>query len=282
MLPQYENKKSDFLIYEHVTRHKPPHIHKGFECLLVTEGELELGIAEEYYHMERGDFAIIFPGMVHHYQVFGSGENRSLVLIAEPSFSGSLIDTVERFCPENPVITASRVHPDILYAMQRLQDDQSRRNGESNANEDLLRTAFVQIIFGRSMPCFHLIPQTEIGSEDLIFRTVSYVAKHYMDELSLTGVARELGVSQFTLSRVFSGTFHTHFSQYVNYARLDHAVTELKYSDKSITDICYDSGFESQRTFNRVFRERYRMTPREYRSQLLPTVEEEKAQEDHN
>ena len=35
---------------------------------------------------------------------------------------------------------------------------------------------------------------------------------------------------------------------------------------KSITDICLDAGFDSQRTFNRVFRERYRMTPREYRT----------------
>lgn len=36
--------------------------------------------------------------------------------------------------------------------------------------------------------------------------------------------------------------------------------------DKSITDICLDAGVESQRTFNRVSRERYKVTPREYRN----------------
>ena len=40
----------------------------------------------------------------------------------------------------------------------------------------------------------------------------------------------------------------------------------MECTGKSITDICLDAGVESQRTFNRVFRERYRMTPREYRS----------------
>lgn len=36
--------------------------------------------------------------------------------------------------------------------------------------------------------------------------------------------------------------------------------------DKSITDICLDAGVESQRTFNRVSHERYKVTPREYRN----------------
>ena len=35
---------------------------------------------------------------------------------------------------------------------------------------------------------------------------------------------------------------------------------------KSITDICLDAGVESQRTFNRVSRDRYKVTPREYRN----------------
>ena len=35
---------------------------------------------------------------------------------------------------------------------------------------------------------------------------------------------------------------------------------------KSITDVCLDAGVENQRTFNRVSRERYKVTPREYRN----------------
>ena len=40
----------------------------------------------------------------------------------------------------------------------------------------------------------------------------------------------------------------------------------MECTDKSITDICLDAGFESQRTFNRVFRERYKVTSREHRN----------------
>ncbi len=35
----------------------------------------------------------------------------------------------------------------------------------------------------------------------------------------------------------------------------------LENTSDSITNICLDSGFESQRTFNRVFKERYKISP---------------------
>lgn len=40
----------------------------------------------------------------------------------------------------------------------------------------------------------------------------------------------------------------------------------MECTDKSITDICLDAGFESQRTFNQVSRERYKVMSREYRN----------------
>ena len=43
----------------------------------------------------------------------------------------------------------------------------------------------------------------------------------------------------------------------------------LEYTDLSITDICLESGFQSQRTFNRAFQERYKMKPREYKNECI-------------
>ena len=88
----------------------------------------------------------------------------------------------------------------------------------------------------------------------------------FKEQVSLESMAKDLGISKFTLSRVFSGTFHRNFNQYLNEQRLNYVCVHLECTDKSITDIWLDAGFDSQRTFNRVFRERYRMTPREYRS----------------
>lgn len=56
------------------------------------------------------------------------------------------------------------------------------------------------------------------------------------------------------------------FNQYLNDARLRYACYRLENTRDSITNICMDSGFESQRIFNRVFKERYKMPPSEYRN----------------
>ena len=50
--------------------HMPPHLHEAIEIVYVTDGCIELGVGQELYHMEKGDFAIVFPNVIHHYQVF--------------------------------------------------------------------------------------------------------------------------------------------------------------------------------------------------------------------
>ena len=107
-----------------------------------------------------------------------------------------------------------------------------------------------------------------------MYDAVVYMAKHYGDEeVSLTKMAQDLGYSPFALSRVFSGTFHTNFNQYLNELRLNQAVALLQSSEDSITDVAMNAGFTSMRTFNRVFQERFHTTPREYRKRHAAEVD---------
>lgn len=85
-------------------------------------------------------------------------------------------------------------------------------------------------------------------------------------------MANDLGYSPYTLSRVFSGTFHKNFNQYLNEVRLEYTCSLLLYTNQTITDVYMNAGFESQRTFNRVFSERFRMSPREYRHENRSSV----------
>ena len=50
----------------------------------------------------------------------------------------------------------------------------------------------------------------------------------------------------YVLSRVFSGTFHMNFNQYVNKVRLEYAVGLLMNTDDSVTEVYLDAGFDSQ------------------------------------
>ena len=125
--------------------------------------------------------------------------------------------------------------------------------------------AYVQIVLARCIGKMELVEKSCVGSDDLIYRTVSYISGNFRRQFSLEDMARDLGVSKYVLSRVFSKTFHRNFNQYLNDARLSYACTRLVNTSDTILNICLDSGFDSQRTFNRVFKERYKTAPSEYR-----------------
>lgn len=260
MIPLYEERTENLYLVHKILKHTPPHLHNAMEFVYVTEGTLEFGVGQELFHMEKGDFAIAFPDVIRHYQVLSPGINKAVYIMAAPVLSGPFLDDIQQYCPENPVIKKEHVHHDIPDTIRSLA-------AEINApgRDRVVEQAYIQIILARSMPCFHFIEKSKVGSNDVIYQTVSYIARHFREELSQQGMAKDLGVSKYVLSRVFSGTFHRNFNQYVNEQRLNYVSKLLECTNRTITEACMDAGFKSQRTFNRVFQEKYKMTPREYR-----------------
>lgn len=110
--------------------------------------------------------------------------------------------------------------------------------------------------------------------EDMKEEIVSYISVNFRKSFLLEDMAKDLGVSKYVLSRVFSKTFHRNFNQYLNDARRGYAKQRLETTNDPITTIWLDSGFESQRTFKREFKEKYKVSPSEYRRTLYENLGE--------
>ena len=106
MKPIYEENEETLEIAEQISCHIPPHLHKSMELVSVTEGTLEIGVGTELYHMEKGDFALVFPELIHHYQVFNSESCKAIYALASPLLAPSYTKELQQFCPVNPVILA--------------------------------------------------------------------------------------------------------------------------------------------------------------------------------
>ena len=128
MFPVYEEKKENLHFRSKTSRHASPHLHNSIEFIYITEGTLELGMGQELYHMDKGDFAVIFPDVIHHYQVFSPGINRGWYLWAGMTLTGQFADTLQKSCPDNPVITSKNLHPDIRNAVKCLYDNKKRKD----------------------------------------------------------------------------------------------------------------------------------------------------------
>ena len=162
MMPLYENVKDNLEIFKGPSVHIPPHLHKSLECVYVTEGTLELGVGLNLYHMETHDFAIVFPELIHHYQVFDSKACQGIYLLSSPSLSGGYLQTLQKFCPDLPVIRSSLVHQDIKYAMDSLL-----RCLPGEEQTHVLWQSYPQIILARALPLFQLVDKSSVGSDDI-------------------------------------------------------------------------------------------------------------------
>ena len=260
LIAAYEKKEESLHITLKESVHFPPHLHSGMEIVYMTRGTLVLGIECELYHMEKGDFAIVFPNLIHHYQVFGKGKKEAFYIVPKMSLLGCFMDDLQKYYPKNPVIKKENVHRDIHDAIVKLYNEKNRSQA--------LEQAYIQLILARSMPHFELILRDRFESDNIINQIVSYIANNFKEDISLDIMAKEFGVSKYVLSRVFSSTLYTNFNQYLNEYRLNYVVSLLEHTDRMITDICLEAGFQSQRTFNRAFQKKFRKTPREYKNEL--------------
>ncbi|MBD2756544.1 AraC family transcriptional regulator [Spirosoma validum] len=92
---------------------------------------------------------------------------------------------------------------------------------------------------------------------------------NYMYNLSLTEFAQLAHQSLPTFKREFKRIFHTTPAQWLMQKRLSHTEVLLKTTEKSISDIARESGFESNSHFSRVFKSQFGESPLQYRKQLL-------------
>jgi AraC-like DNA-binding protein len=102
-------------------------------------------------------------------------------------------------------------------------------------------------------------------SLDQINAVVSRITEQLDHPLSAGRIAAELGMTESRFSRFFRRATGNTFTDFVNRVRINRACQLLMESDRPITEICYDVGFNNVSNFNRRFLDIKGMTPREFR-----------------
>lgn len=105
----------------------------------------------------------------------------------------------------------------------------------------------------------------ENKSIEKVKQIVKYIEHNYMEKITITDIADELHLSESHFMKFFKNTMGTTFIDYLNEYRLTMASRLLASSDSSILDIATEVGFDNLSYFNRLFKRRFHMTPREYR-----------------
>ena len=241
----------------------PLHLHRHCELIYVTDGAVDVVIRDKEICLQKGDLAIIFPEMPHSYR--SSEENKCNLIIFDPSFTPEFSRIMNEKYPLTPYLLQGDIHADIRYNLFSLFYDES---GDVRRQK-----AYLTIILSR---IFEKLPFTDIPAistpKETINKVLSYISTHFLENISLEHTADILGISKYHLSHIFSQKVGGGFIPYVHSLRIEHACELLLTTDLSVTDIAFESGFESAVTFHRVFRNSKGESPLQYKKKNMPII----------
>lgn len=103
-------------------------------------------------------------------------------------------------------------------------------------------------------------------SNQIVKRALNYIGMNYKNNIMLEHVAKELDISPYYLSRMLKKCTGKNFTDLLSEKRVEEA-KKLLHSNKSMKEITYEVGFNSQNYFAKIFKKYENCTPTEYRAQ---------------
>lgn len=102
-------------------------------------------------------------------------------------------------------------------------------------------------------------------AENKLKQAIDYINENYLSEMTRESIAETIDVHPDNLGKQFKQYTGKKLGDYIYELRVNHAAKMLRENDSNIIDIAFEAGFESLRTFNRVFPKFMEMTPIQYR-----------------
>ena len=248
------------------------HWHREFEFLYVESGKVLCGIGEKQIILSEGDAVFINSKTLHRFYASSGGVIPNFVCM--PEF----------IAPENSLVYKKYILPIISSNMsfQRFQSAepwQARiiqimiKIMETQENEkikELSTLALLQnlwLIFYENVKLSdkEKMQTVDEAAQKRVQLMMQYIHENYKHGLSLNEIASHIGVSKSTALHLFQRFLHTTPVNYLIEYRLQAASRLLKNTNKKVKTIAYESGFHNVDYFCKLFKNRYHVTPSEYR-----------------
>lgn len=260
MIPFYENKPNSLYCSQSKMNFYPAHLHTNLELLLILDGTAKMMINNVEFTLQKNQLAVIFPNVIHSY-ISGSADCDAIMLICGTDYLGENFNQMLKYSPKFPVIEENSIHGDVKYAIKSMFTEYKSKTEHNKSSQK----ALTQLIVSRILPVVELQKNSTALEVDITIKLIRYICDNFKNELSLDLLSHELGVNRYYISRIFTNRIGTSFTDYINNLRIDFSKKLLTTSNFSIQQISDECGFETQRSFNRIFKKFLKMTPMQYR-----------------
>lgn len=255
------------------------HWHKEIEIILIKSGEFNLQINSDFYTCKSGDIVIINCEELHYllakdniYSDFTSlvfdvsQLNSSILDSSSVNFITPIINKEFKF----PTIVNS-THSSYNILKEILLNIIDIYNHKYYGFELEIKALMFSFFANSFKNNIILKKDTTLSDDNKIFKikdVIKYIENNYTNDIDINTLANICHYNEYHFMRFFKKYTGKTCIQFIKNYRLEKSYNLLKNTDLSVTQISFDVGFSNVSYFIRSFKEKYKVTPKEFRSNI--------------
>ena len=253
-----------FLKYENNLEEKVFIIH-NYRLIVINSGRFESNIDNTKFILEPGDIVVL---SYHQKYVTKPLEKNSSIYyfdfgLSDPNNNSefeNLIHLNYKFVYKNIIL---KWQLDNLYYLERCVN--INFPGAYLFAESTLLRMFIVIIKYFTENNIPLIPKSENAKSRLLHTCIDYINAHITEPIKIKDMAEELNYSENYIYKIFKELMNMSCQDYILEIRLNNALKDLITSNKSISAVAQDNGFNSLYHFSKSFKNKYGYSPNNLR-----------------
>lgn len=256
----YTNEHSDRYLMD-------PHWHKELEIIRILSGEFDIYINNNHHLLKSGDIAFINCKFLHHgtpknceYQcilcdisMMARKNHKIFTSYISPIINCESIITGV-FSPDNSVL-----YNTVLNLFTTLE--------AHNDYYELSTLTSLFLIFEllyRNKIIEKIVTPKVLTQANTIAQIIHWIDLNFTEHITLEILAKKAGMTPNHLCKIFKEYTGKTPTQYINSVRIDNACAEMKQTDKSITQIALENGFNDISYFCKVFKKHKGISAKKY------------------
>lgn len=259
----------------------PMHRHSFDELVIILKGTAMHMVGEHAFPVKSGEVFVIPRDQMHQYQ-----EMHGLAL-ANILFDAQALNMEQWDIRALPGFHALFSLEPVLRTQHklksRLQLSERQLNHVNGLLHNLTRETTAQTPGYRVMAaglfmqlavylsrCYTAEPTDESIGLLRIGDAIAHIETHFTENITLDELAEKSYLSKRHFQRIFHDCIGRSPIDHLIHVRIQKAAELLRFTERSITEIAFDCGFQDSNYFTRCFRKVMEQTPREYRCQPGP------------
>lgn len=229
------------------------HWHTELELAFVEAGDIWIGINNDRRNLVAGQFAISLSGDIHYYESISP--SRVIILIFKPEFFGLAANWPDTRQLASSFFTDQEQNQKIKVILDEILAEHKKRE----AFYELFIRAKVLELCGAILRYLPNQPVTQNqdrsfsqhkAMQDILF----YIENNFTEEITLNSLAEQFRIDPYNLSKAFNSITGSNLRTYINTLRIAKAEQLIMTTSKPMIEIAFECGFNSVRTFNRVYK----------------------------